>query len=208
MAVHAEERVDPREALLDAAERLLVDVGHAGISARRLAKEAGVNLGLVHYHFGSMENVFVEVLERFTSRLIERQKAMYAADRPFIEKWRTAMRYLVDEDVSSGYEKIFLELHSLAFNTPELRRRVARVNARWRAVLTRAFGEAVREYRLDPEDFPLDATVSLVMTFNLGMMLERHTGIFAGHRELLGLIDRWLEGLEQRKKPNKGRRPR
>ena len=33
-------------------------------------------------------------LERFTERLIERQRQMYAADRPFIEKWRTAMAYL------------------------------------------------------------------------------------------------------------------
>ena len=32
------------EALLDAAERLLVDVGYAGITTRRLAEEAGVTL--------------------------------------------------------------------------------------------------------------------------------------------------------------------
>ena len=35
-------------ALLDAAERLLVDVGYPGITTRRLAEEAGVNHGLVH----------------------------------------------------------------------------------------------------------------------------------------------------------------
>ncbi len=198
------ERVDPREALLDAAERLLVEVGYARISARRLAREAGLNLGLVHYHFGSMENVFLEALERFTGRLIKRQKALYATDLPFIEKWRKAMGYLLGADLSSGYEKVWLELQAMAWNRPELGRRLARVNARWRAVLTRAFGEAMREYELDPDVFPLDAVVSLVMTFNLGVMLERHTGVFAGHRELLGWIDRWLEGLERGKK---GRRP-
>jgi len=191
------ERVDPREALLDAAERLLVEVGHAGISARRLAKEAGVNLGLVHYHFGSMENVFVEALERFTGRLTERQRALYATDAPFIEKWRTAMAYLLGADLSSGYEKVWLELQAMAWNRPELRKRLARVDARWRALLTKAFGEAMQEYGLDPDVFPLDAVVSLVMTFNLGVMLERHTGVFAGHRELLGWIDSWLEGLER-----------
>jgi DNA-binding transcriptional regulator YbjK len=46
-------------ALLDAAERLLVDVGYAGITTRRLAEEAGVNHGLVHYYFGSIENLLV-----------------------------------------------------------------------------------------------------------------------------------------------------
>jgi AcrR family transcriptional regulator len=47
-----ERRAICEEALLHAAERLLVDAGHAGIATRRLAQEAGVNHGLVHYHFG------------------------------------------------------------------------------------------------------------------------------------------------------------
>src|SRR5690242_6718568 len=102
-------RADAKEAFLDAAERLLVEVGYAGITTRRLAEEAGANHGLVHYYFGSMEELYVQVLERFTRRLIERQRAMYASDRPFLEKWRTAMGYL-DEDRASGYQKVWLEL--------------------------------------------------------------------------------------------------
>src|ERR671915_2424677 len=121
------------EALLDAAERLLVDVGHAGITTRALAEAAGVNHGLVHYHFGSNENLLVRALERFTERLIERQRELYAADTPFIEKWRTAMRYLVSEDVT--YEKVWLELQALGWNDDGLRERLARVNDEWRAVL-------------------------------------------------------------------------
>ena len=39
---------------------------------------------------------------------------------------------------------------------------------------------------------PLDALVSLVMTFNEGIMLERLSGVSAGHRELLDWIDGWL----------------
>lgn len=198
MGAQPAERIDPRDALLDAAERLLVEVGYAAVSARRLAKEAGVNLGLVHYHFGSMENVFVEALDRYTGRLVERQRALYAAEVPFIQKWRTAMDYLLTDDVSSGYEKIWLELQAMAWNRPDLKKRLARVNTRWRAVLTRAFEQAMREYGLDREAFPLDALVSLVMTFNLGIMLERHTGVFAGHRELLAWIDRWLSSLERK----------
>ena len=127
------------ESLLDAAERVLVDAGYAGITTRRLAEEAGVNHGLVHYYFGSVENLLVRTLERFTERLIARQREMYAADMPFLEKWRTAMRYLMSEDFA--YEKVWLELQALAWNQPDLRERVDRVNAEWRAVLTEAFAE-------------------------------------------------------------------
>ncbi len=175
------------EALLDAAERLLVDVGYAGITTRRLAEEAGVNNGLVHYYFGSNENLLVRALERFTAGLVERQRELYAADMPFIEKWRTAMRYLVSEDVT--YEKIWLELQALGWNHPELREQLARVNAEWRAVLTEAFAEPHRELKIE---MPLEALVSLVMTFNIGIIVERLGGIETGHAELLEWIDRWL----------------
>ncbi len=187
-------RATAEEALLDAAERLLLDVGHARITTRRLAAEAGVNHGLVHYYFGSLENLLVRVLERFTERLTARQRAMYAdPDIPFIEKWRKAMRYLVGNDVA--YEKIWLELQALAWNHPELRKQVAKVNDEWRGVLTEAFAEPRRAYGIE---IPLDALVSLVMTFNEGIMLERAQGITEGHRELLAWIDAWLEGREAR----------
>jgi AcrR family transcriptional regulator len=175
------------EALLDAAEQLLVDVGHAGITTRRLAEEAGVNHGLVHYYFGSNESLLVRALERFTERLIERQRELYAADMPFVEKWRTAMRYLLSEDVA--YEKVWLELQALAWNNKDLQTHLARVNGEWRAVLTEAFEEPHRELGIP---MPLDALVSLVVTFNLGIIVERLGGVETGHRELLDWIDGWL----------------
>jgi TetR/AcrR family transcriptional regulator len=175
------------EALLDAAERLLVDVGYAAITTRKLAEEAGVNHGLVHYYFGSNENLLVRALERFTERLLDRQRDLYAADLPFVEKWRTAMRFLVSEDVT--YEKVWLELQAMAWNDEVLRGRLARVNGEWRAVLTAAFAEPRRELGIE---MPLDALVSLVVTFNLGIIVERLGGIHTGHAELLDWIDEWL----------------
>lgn len=182
--------------LLDAAERLLISEGHAAISTRRVAEEAALNHGLVHYYFGSMEELFVQVLERFTDRLIERQRALYAENAPFIEKWRAAMSFL-DTDHASGYQKIWFELQALAWNRPELRGRIGRVNAEWRSVLTEAFEEAARDYEIDTTTFPVSAIVSLVMTFNEGMIAERLSGITEGQEDLLDVIDRWLESFER-----------
>jgi AcrR family transcriptional regulator len=178
---------ETEQALLDAAERLLVDVGYAGITTRRLAETAGVNHGLVHYYFGSNEALLVQTLERFTERLIARQRALYAADLPFPEKWRTAMQYLVSDDAT--YEKIWLELQALAWNHPDLQARLAAVNAEWRAVLADALAEPHRQLRVQ---MPLEALVSLVMTFNIGIIVERLGGIQTGHQELLDWIDGWL----------------
>lgn len=182
--------------LLDAAERLLISEGHAAISTRRVADEADLNHGLVHYYFGSMEELFVQVLERFTDRLIARQRALYADDAPFIEKWRTAMNFLETDQVS-GYQKIWFELQALAWNRPELRDRIGRVNAEWRSVLTDAFEGVVSDYEIDTSAFPVSAIVSLVMTFNEGMILERLSGITEGQQDLLDAIDRWLQAIER-----------
>ena len=109
----------------------------------------------------------MRVLERFTERLIERQRELYAADAPFVEKWRTAMRYLVSEDVEP-YEKIWLELQALAWNDAELRERLARGERR----VARGAHRGVRASRTasSGSTMPLEALVSLVMTFNLGIM--------------------------------------
>src|SRR4051794_3352217 len=180
-------RAAAEQELFDAAERLLVDVGYAGITTRRLAEEAGVNHGLVHYYFGSNENLLLQMLERFTARLIARQEALYAAEAPFAEKWRAAMSHLMSDDVA--YEKVWLELQAMGWNNTELRARLARVNDEWRRVLTQAFEVPHRELGMT---MPLEAFVSLVMTFNIGIMVERLGDIDAGHQQLLDWIDGWL----------------
>ena len=191
-----EPETGPRDGLLDAAERLLIAEGYAAVTTRRLAQEAGLNHGLIHYYFGSMEELFVQVLERFTAALVERQREMYTKDIPFLEKWRTAMNFL-EEDAASGYQKLWLELQAMAWNKPELRERVAKVNATWRGVLTEAFETAAKEYGFEGTRFPVDALVSLVMTFNQGLILERLCGVTDGHVSLLGSVDAWLSTMEE-----------
>jgi AcrR family transcriptional regulator len=185
-------RVDATEALLDAAERLLVAIGYAAITTRNVAEEAGVNHGLVHYYFGSMDHLLLDVVERFTDRLIERQRAMYAASVPFIEKWRQAMRFL-DDDTESGYHKIWLELQAMGWNDPAVRDRLQAVHKRWMGVLIPAFDAGLAELGVDRRHYPTQSIVSLVVTFNQGIMLERLSGVDSGHRDLLRMVDRVIE---------------
>src|SRR5919197_5180953 len=137
-----------RTALLDAAERLLIEEGHAGITTRKVAAAASVNHGLVHYYFGSIEELLFQAMERYTQRLLERQRALYAAHIPFIEKWRRAMRY-IDEDLEAGYPKIWAELHAVAWNRPQFQERIAQVHLQWREIFCGALARAEDEL-----DFP------------------------------------------------------
>jgi AcrR family transcriptional regulator len=184
---------DPQTRYLDAAERLLVEIGYAKVTTRRLAEEAGANLGLLHYYFGSLEELFLQVLERFTDRLIERQRAMYSSPLPYIEKWRLAMQYLEDD---RPYQKIWWELQAMAWNRPEYQARVASVLEAWRDAMRGSVSEAVSRYRLDDAGLSADDWITLIVAANEGIILERLSGIDRGHAELLESIDRWLQKLE------------
>ncbi len=196
MQAGARGREEATTALLDAAERLLIEIGYAGITTRRLAAEAGVNHGLVHYYFGSMEELLLQVLERFSARLLTRQRAMYAADESFVVKWRRAMQWLED-DVASGFPKVWGELQAMAWNHPEMRTRLASVDGEWRQMLREELGRGLGELDVDRDAFPLEAVMALVMSFNRGVQFEQLAGIHTGHRELIDWIDGWLAAQER-----------
>ena len=186
------------DAFLDAAERLLVREGAAGISTRQLATEAGQNHGLVHYYFGSVDELLLQTLERFTGRILERQRALYGNDGPFAEKWRTAIGYL-DADLKAGYPKVWAELEALAWNHPEMRARLNKVNEAWRTLLRDALADAIDEYGLQGSGFSAEALAALVMQFQKGMLNERLLGFDRGHADLLNEIDSWLTSMDQGK---------
>lgn len=180
--------------LLDAAEAILIAEGYPAVTTRRLGAVAGVNHGLVHYYWDSLDELLVAVLERFTERLLARQRALYARDVPFVERWREAMAHLLGSDRENGYQKVWLELQALAWNRPALRARVAAVDASWRGVLTEAFQRAAEAGEIDTRGWPLEAVVALVITANEGVMLQRQTGVDDGHAALLAAAEQLLGG--------------
>jgi AcrR family transcriptional regulator len=192
-------RKKAKDALLDAALKLLIDVGYAKVTTRELAAASGVNQGLIHYYFGSLEEVLFQALERYSDALIARQRAMYAGPEPFITKWRTAMGFL-EQDLAAGYPKVAFEMSALGWNHPRFRARAAKVLDQFRDVVREALRNALPEYGLDEKMFPLEGVVSLVMTSQLGYMFEWLGGVHEGHRELLAMFDGWLEELSRGQK--------
>jgi AcrR family transcriptional regulator len=190
-------REQTRAALLDAAERILIESGYPAATTRAIAAEANVNHGLVHYYFGSVDNLLLETLKRFSAELFERQRALYAEDRPFIEKWRTAMGHLTGSDRESGYGKLWLELQAMSWNRPEMRAYMAEINAEWRQILLDAFNRALIDYDVDPERFPAIGVVALIMTFNLGVQIEATGGVSDEPVELLQMADALIVDLER-----------
>jgi len=58
------EKPDKRNSILTAAEELFSELGYEGTSTRQIAKEAGANMSMISYYFGSKEGVFLEIMNR------------------------------------------------------------------------------------------------------------------------------------------------
>lgn len=180
------------EALLDAAEQLLITAGQAGVSTRRVAEEAGQPHGLIRYHFGSLEALMLRVLERASSRILERQRALYGGDRSFVHKWRQAMGY-IETDLADGFPKITAELFAKAWNEPAYRDGLRQTMAEFTGMLVDAVAGAAQEYELDFSGDDVLALATLIRTFQIGILVERLADIDIGHAELTAAIDRTLE---------------
>ena len=60
---------DRRDLLIAATLTSLARDGHAGISVRRIAAEAGVSVGLLNHHFGSIDALIAETYHKLASEL-------------------------------------------------------------------------------------------------------------------------------------------
>src|SRR5215470_12157756 len=84
------------EALLDAAARLLAVNPPEEVSLRGIAREAGVNHGLVHRHFGTRDDLI--------DRLLERTARMWTAELEATGDYEAAIELIFgsDDDAETG----------------------------------------------------------------------------------------------------------
>ncbi len=66
--------VDTKAKIIDAAYKVLADIGSDKASMKEIAKEAGVAQGLINYYFPSKEDLLFELFQTETSRYCEEMK--------------------------------------------------------------------------------------------------------------------------------------
>ncbi len=58
------DKTDKKDHILDVAEKVFAELGYDGASIRLISGEAGVNMAMLNYYFGSKEGVFLAIFER------------------------------------------------------------------------------------------------------------------------------------------------
>jgi AcrR family transcriptional regulator len=108
-----------REQLIAAAIRVATEQGIDATTTRRVAKEAGVAVGVVHYCLGTKDNLFREVIKRIVDELLERAvDALQPAGelRESLDRAVEAMWSAVEED--PGLHLLTYELTTYAVRQP------------------------------------------------------------------------------------------
>src|ERR1700752_4149076 len=80
--------------LIRTARELLPETGCRGFSIRQLTEQAGVNLGMFHYHFKTREHFLSLVLQGVYQEMFTSLTFQAHADRPPLENLRAAINVL------------------------------------------------------------------------------------------------------------------
>lgn len=86
---------ETRDQLLGAAVRCIADKGLAGTTSRAIAKEAGVNLAAITYHFGSKDQLVTEAMLEALRSWLEPTLAVLGSGRDPSERTLLAIQTLV-----------------------------------------------------------------------------------------------------------------
>jgi AcrR family transcriptional regulator len=108
-----------KDLLIDATLRTLVEQGIAKVSARTVAAAAGVNQGLVFYHFGSVEGMLAAACEQGARERVERQRAALAEVDSLSELVALGRR-IHEEELAAGNVALLGQLLAGAQSHPGL----------------------------------------------------------------------------------------
>ena len=67
MVTDIKDKSDKKDHILDVAEQVFAELGYDGASTRVISAQAGVNMAMLNYYFGSKEGLYLSVFERKVS---------------------------------------------------------------------------------------------------------------------------------------------
>jgi AcrR family transcriptional regulator len=188
------EESDTRTALLDAAQAVMIDEGYAAVSTRRVAREAGVNNGLVYYYFGTMDELFVELFRRGAERSLQLLKDVLAGPQPLWSLW-----HLIHDVPNSA---LTMEFIALANHRKAIKAEIAAYSRKFRQVEVERITSVLATYGLDAERWPPTSIILLMSGISRFLLIEEAFELDIGHAETLAVIEREIRRLEGEWQPD------
>ncbi len=184
-----QDRLKTRSAILDATAALMREEGYAAVSSRRVAERAGLKSQLVHYHFGTMEDLFLEVFRRSSAIYFSRHLQALASQDPLAEIWKL---HNDREDIV-----LTMELVAASNHHPSLRKDMKESTDEARmmrdAVISKTFNYAPQ----NTLKFSPGVVSFIIAAVSRALNTEKMTGVTGGHLEVEQFMTEFLEHFRQ-----------
>lgn len=183
-----------RRALVDAAIETLKEHGFSGASARAISERAGLNQGLVFYHFGSVANLLLAALDAVSGdRMVKFSAAVENVSSP--TELMDVAAQIFREDLDTGHVTVLVEMIAGASSTPGLGAEVATRIGPWftftKDAIDKTFGDSPFASILPSSDVAYTIValfLGLEMLTHLDGDRERALTIFAHAQQLVTLL--------------------
>jgi len=185
-----------RSRVLDATEEIMLEDGYAAVSSRRVAARAGINPPLVHYYFGTLDDLFVAVLRRRAVVNVERLTEALESERPLRAWWDLA------SDPRGA--ALFVELIAAGNHRPALRAALGEFAREVRHMQMERLGPLLGEYGLDADVFPPALVAAAVQGLAFGLVTDQVAGHDTATDEARAGMDRLIDHLEEQRLTRSG----
>lgn len=182
------DRSTTRAALLDAAEKIMLEEGYAAVSSRRLGTAAGVNSALVYYYFGNMDKLFAELFRRGADRSYQHQVQALASPQPLWALWEA----IHDQSQTA----LTMEFVALANHRKAIRAEISDSSRRFRALQLESVARILAGYEVRSPDHTPETIVLIMSSISRFLRMEEAFDVDTGHREVVAVVEKFLRELE------------
>jgi AcrR family transcriptional regulator len=158
--------------IVDAMRSSVARRGVAGSTFDHVAREAGVSRGLLHYYFGSKEQLLVEVARRDSQVRLEAMTAELAkaqTTEDLSSLWIRSIYATVRHEPE--YVTMLLEMYTLSQRQPEVAQELAALSQAMNDAFDRRLQELADEGRIELRAAPA-VVAELVIGFGHGLSLR------------------------------------
>jgi len=181
------ENSETRAQLIKVAARLIRDEGCAAVTARRLAAEVGLKRQIVHYYFGTIEDLLIAVIRSSIDKVHARVKRALESDEPLRVIW----------EVGTQVTPTLFEFSAMAIRSEAIRIEMKRYTEEFHRLQARALARHLELRGIEPAIPPI-ATAILINSISHTLAVEKALGVCEGHSETQAIVENWLRAFAER----------
>lgn len=178
--------------VLDATEEIMLADGYAAVSSRTVAAKVGINPPLVHYYFGTLDDLFVAVLRRRAEANVDRMAQALRSDEPFRAWWD-----LVSDARGAA---LMVELMAAANHRPALQAVMGDFARVVRRTQMDALGSLLGEYGVDAGELPPALVAAAIQGLAFGLVSDEVAGYDTATDEARAGMAALIDRLEARRR--------